>query len=85
MMIAFFVLGTTYGKPAESTNAAAPAPTATISATDTEICVGESVEATIVCTGDGPWEVVINDKDGKYLKLKKIESPYYPYPDTRRG
>lgn len=76
MMIAFSVLGTTYGKPAKAANAAAPAPTATISATDTEICIGESVEATIVCTGDGPWEVVINDKDGEYLKLKKIESPY---------
>ncbi|MCK4989452.1 MAG: hypothetical protein KAS29_03165, partial [Bacteroidales bacterium] len=73
IMVMFLLSGITYGLSAKSTNGAPLAATATIYGSDTDVCPGDSVEATIYFTGDGPWDVKINDKDGTYLELKDVE------------
>ena len=73
IMVMFLLSGITYGLSAKSTNGAPLAATATIYGSDTEVCTGDSVEATIYFTGDGPWDVKINDNDGTYLELKDVE------------
>ena len=73
IMVLFLIWGTTYGMYANSTKGAALWATATIYAAVTEICIGDSVEATINFAGDGPWDIKINDKDGLYLELKDVE------------
>ncbi len=50
-------------------------PTAAISGGG-EVCQGDSVRAYINFTGFGPWDAEIHDKDGFYLKLENVESPY---------
>ena len=46
----------------------------------TEICLGDSVEASIlVYGGSAPYTVVINDNEGEYTVLENIESPYTFY------
>jgi PKD repeat protein len=50
-------------------------PTAAISGGG-EVCLGDSVKAYINFTGYGPWDAVINDKDGTYLELTEVETPY---------
>ncbi len=51
-------------------------PTATILGSETEVCLGDSVEAYLFFTGEGPWDVTIRDNDGDYLNLKDIDTPY---------
>jgi len=52
-----------------------PKPTAAISGGG-EICLGDSIRAYIYFTGFGPWDAVVNDKDGEYAELREVESPY---------
>lgn len=41
-----------------------------------EVCLGDSVRAYISFTGFGDWDAEINDKDGFYLRLENVGSPY---------
>jgi PKD repeat protein len=69
----FLLLGRAYGESKTSTNGAALWATATIYADETEVCLGESIEATINFAGDGPWDIKVNDNDGTILDLKDVE------------
>ncbi len=73
IMVAFHACGTIYGNTSFSPNEALLASTATIYSAETDVCIGDSVEATIFFTGDGPWDVKVNDNDGTYLELKDVE------------
>lgn len=51
--------------------------TATIIGSASEVCQGDSLAAYLNITGGvAPWNMVINDKDGQYLILDSISSPY---------
>ncbi|MEN8229261.1 MAG: PKD domain-containing protein, partial [Bacteroidota bacterium] len=76
IMVALLIMGTTYGQQTDSTQDDDDEPTATISGTDTKVCLGDSVAATLTFTGRGPWSVVINNNSGKYLTLYRVNSPY---------
>ena len=69
----FLLLGRADGESKTSTNGAVLWATATIYATETEVCLGDSIEATITFAGDGPWDIKINDNDGTILELKDVE------------
>ena len=79
IIAAFFVPGASYAQTSNSTDAVDADPTATIIGTDTEICLGDSVAAYITFTGNGPWDVIINDNSGEYLKLKDVGTLSEPY------
>ena len=55
--------------------------TATIvAAGGTEICMGNSVKAYIwFSQGRAPYDVIVNNKDGEFMVLEDIESPYTVY------
>ncbi|RLD24049.1 MAG: hypothetical protein DRI70_08640, partial [Bacteroidetes bacterium] len=51
--------------------------TATIIGDANEVCLGDSIEAFLNFSGgEGPWNAVINDKDGEFLILDSVSSPY---------
>ena len=51
--------------------------TATIIGDATEVCLGDSVAAYLNFSGgEGPWDVVINDKDGEYVALLALPSSH---------
>ena len=58
---------------------AAPAPTATIFSNEKEVCAGTAAAAYLYFSGEGPWDAVVNDKDGVYLDLTDVTSPYLIY------
>ncbi len=60
-------------------------PQATIWSGEDEVCLGESVAATLTITdGTAPWTVVINDSQGEYITLTEINSPHVVWlkPET---
>ena len=63
------------GQGSTSTQAVA-APTATIFSNDKEVCEGSAVAAYLYFSGEGPWDAVVSDKDGIYLELTDVTSPY---------
>ncbi len=49
--------------------------TATITSTDTSVCLGDAAPAYLQFNGHvGPWSAVINDRSGEYLVLEKVVS-----------
>ncbi|RPI41806.1 MAG: hypothetical protein EHM46_05970, partial [Bacteroidetes bacterium] len=50
-------------------------PTATIFGGG-DVCEGDSLPAFIYFTGFGPWTARINDRDGEFALLVRVESPY---------
>ncbi len=68
--------GLAMGQSLDVNSIAATEITATILGSETEVCQGDSVAAYLNFTGRSPWDVKINDKDGLYLELKKVETPY---------
>ena len=51
--------------------------TATIIGDASELCIGESVAAFLNFSGgEGPWNAVINDKDGEYLVLDSVDASH---------
>ena len=75
VILAFLLLGSAYGQQVESTKDRGD-PTATILGSDTEVCLGDSVEAYLFFTGNGPWDATIRDKDGVYLKVVDVGTPH---------
>ena len=61
-----------------------PKPTAAISGGG-EICLGDSIRAYIYFTGYGPWDAVVNDKDGEYAVLTDVQSPYTLWLKTKES
>ncbi len=58
---------------------------ASITSDESDLCLGDSIAAYIYFSGGtSPWDAVINDKDGEFLVLDGITSPYTLYlsPDT---
>jgi len=51
-----------------------------VAAGGTEVCLGNSVKAYIwFSQGKAPYDVVINNKDGEFMVLEDIDSPYTVY------
>ena len=67
--------GMLFGRESGSAIAAA-VPTATIFSNEKEVCEGSAVAAYLYFSGEGPWDAVVSDKDGVYLELTDVTSPY---------
>ena len=75
LISALLFQGTTFGQDVESSKGPGD-PTATILGSETNVCLGDSVEAYLFFTGDGPWNAIINNNSGVYLTLKEVGTPY---------
>ncbi|MCK5136027.1 MAG: T9SS type A sorting domain-containing protein [Bacteroidales bacterium] len=77
IIIVFYLQSPAFGQRTDSFKDVQAPYYARIVSDETDICLGNSVEAIIFFSGGtAPWDVVINDKDGEYVVLENITNPY---------
>lgn len=74
VMLVFHMPATVIGQETDVLKGVEADPTATLVETDTEVCLGDSVAVYLFLTGNGPWDVVINDNSGEYLFLDNVKT-----------